>query len=97
MRRFSSSICNIRDLVEIKLLTYLKGVSCHLKVYKFKHDYQDLVNLVVNFETTLCQQSISRCIFNCTTQRQTLMSKIDSLGANILAETETSVLTNTFI
>ena len=80
--------------MEIKLLICIRGGFCDLvKDCKFKHDFRVLVDLICNCGNNI--ESKIHFLLHCanfTTQRQTLMNKIDSIYANILAETETSII-----
>ena len=92
-----SSIYNIHNPLGVKYLTRLRIGFSHLKEHKFKHNFQDSIDLMCG-----CISSIITTIhfsLHCTNfnpQRQTLFGKIVTIDANILSENEDSIV-NTFL
>ena len=77
----------------LKLLTRLRIGFSHLKEHKFKHNFQDSIDPLCS-----CGNDIESTVHfflhypNFTTQRQTLLNKLRSINASIIAETENSVV-----
>ena len=79
----------------LKLLTRLRIGFSHLKEHKFKHSFQDSVNPLCS-----CGNDIKPTVHffldcpNFTTQKQTLtlLYKLKSINASIMAEDENSVV-----
>ena len=75
------------------LFTRLRIGFSHLKEHKFKHNFQDSVDPLRS-----CGNDIESTVHfflhcpNFTTQRQTLLNKLKSINASIMAESENSVL-----
>ena len=88
-----NSVFNINNSLEIKLLALLTIAFSHLKEHKFKHNFQDSVDPLCSCENDieLTVHFLVHCP-NFTTQRQTLLNKLKSINASIMAENETSVV-----
>ena len=91
IRPNSNSVFNISNPLGLKLLTRLRIGFSHLKEHKFKHNFQDSVDPLCS-----CGNDIESTVHfflhcpNFTTQRQTLLNKLKSINASILAENENS-------
>ena len=87
------SAFNINNPLGLKLLTCLRNGFSHLKEHKFKHNFQDSVDPLCS-----CGNDIESTVHfflhcpNFTTQRQTLLNKLKSINASIMAENENSVV-----
>ena len=89
-------VFNIHDAQGITLLTRLRLGLSHLNDHKFRHNFQDCINLIYsrvhNIEITT--YSLLHCPhFTCA--RQTIFNKINNLDSTILERNE-SFLTNVF-
>ena len=93
IRPNSSNAFNINNPLGLKLLTRLRIGFSHLKEHKFKHNFQDSVDPLCScgndIESTV--HFFLHCL-NFTTQRQTLLNKLKSVNASIMAENENSVV-----
>ena len=75
------------------LFTRLRIGFSHLKEHKFKHNFQDSVDPLRSRGNGI--ESTVHFFLHCpnfTTQRQTLLNKLKSINASIMAESENSVL-----
>ena len=92
IRPNSDNAFNINNPLGLKLSTRLRVGFSHLKEHKFKHNFQDSVDPLYS-----CGNDIESTVHfflhcpNFTTQRQTLLNKLKSINASILAENENSV------
>ena len=88
-----NSIFNIHNPLGIEYLTRLRVGFSHLKEHKFRHKFQDSIDLMYNcgsgIETTT--HFFLHCA-NFNTQRQTLFDKIATIGTNILTENNNSIV-----
>ena len=86
-----NNVFKINNPLGLKLLTRLRIGFSHLKEHKFQHNFQDSVDPLCS-----CRIDIELTVhfflhyLNLTTQRQTLLNKLKSINANILAENENS-------
>ena len=93
VRPNSNNLININSLLVSKPLTRLRIGFSHLKEHKFKHNFQDSVDPLCS-----CGNDIESTVHfflhcpNFTTQRQTLLNKLKSINASIMAENENSVV-----
>ena len=93
VRPNSNNLININSLLVSKPLTRLRIGFSHLKEHKFKHNFQDSVDPLCS-----CGNDIESTVHfflhcpNFTTERQTLLSKLKSINASIMAENENSVV-----
>ena len=87
------SVFKINNPLGLKLLTRLRIGFSHLKEHEFKHNSQDSVDPLCT-----CGNDIESTFHfflhfpNFTTQRQTLLNKLKSLNASIMAENESSIV-----
>ena len=74
-------------------MTRLKIGFSHIKEHKFKHNFQDYVDPFCSCgnDIELTVHSFLHCP-NFTTQRQTLLNKLKSINASIMAKNENSVV-----
>ena len=92
-----SSIYNIHNPLGVKYLTRLIIGFSHLKEHKFKHNFQDSMDLMCSCNS--CVITTIHFSLHCTnfnTQRQTLFVKIVTIDANILSENGDSIV-NSFL
>ena len=93
IRPDSNNAFNINNPLGLKLLTRLRIVFSHLKEHRFKHNFQDSVDPLCS-----CRNDIESAVHFflhcpiCITQRQTLLNKLKSLNARVMAENENSVV-----
>ena len=93
IRPNSSNAFNTNNPLGLKLLTRLRIGFSHLKEHKFKHNFQDSVDPLCS-----CGNDIESSVHfflhcpNFTTQRQTLLNKLKSINASIMAEKENSLV-----
>ena len=93
IRQNSNSVFNINNPLGLKLLTRLRISFSHLKEHEFKHNSQDSVDPLCT-----CRNDIEPTVHfffhfpNFTTRRQTLLNKLKSINASIMAENESSVV-----
>ena len=93
IRPMSNSILNIDNSLGVKYLTRLRIGFTHLKVHKFKYNFQDSIDPMRS-----CSSGIETTInffLHCTkfnTERQTLFGKIDTTDASILTEKDDSII-----
>ena len=91
--RKSNSVFNINNRVGLKLLTRLRIGFSRIKELKFKHNFQDSVEPLCS-----CGNDIASTVHfflhcpNFTTQRQTILNKLKSINAGIIAENKISVV-----
>ena len=86
IRPNSNNAFNINSLLGLKLLTRLRIGFSHLKQHKFKHNLQDSVDPLCSCGNNI--ESKFHFFLHCpnfTTQRQTLLNKLKSINARILA------------
>ena len=94
IRTNSSNAFNINNPLGLKLLIRLRIGFSHLKEHKFKHSFQDSIDPLYS-----CGNDIESTVHfflhyqNFTTQRQTLLNKLESINASIMTENENSVVT----
>ena len=92
-RSIPNSIYSIHNSLRVKNLTRFRIRFSHLKEHKFKHNFQDSIDLLCScssgVETTI--HSFLRCA-NFNTQRQTLFEKIATIDANIWTENENGIV-----
>ena len=83
---------NVFNPLGLKLLTRLTIGFSHLKEHKCKHNFQNCVDPLCS-----CRNDIESTVHfflhrqNFTTQRQTLLNKLKSINASIMADNEKSV------
>ena len=93
IRLNSNSVFNINNPLGLKLLTRLRIGLSHLKEHKFKHNFQDPVDPLCSCGNDM--ESKVHFFLHCpnfTTQRQSLLNKLGSINASIMAENENSVV-----
>ena len=84
IRRDPNSFFNIHDFQGIKFLTRLYWGLSHLNDHKFRHNFQDSINLIYSCGHDIETKTLVLllCIhYNCA--RQTLFNKINNLDSNI--------------
>ena len=93
IRPNSDNVFNVNNPLGLKLLTRPRIGFSHLKEHKFKHNFQDSVDPLCS-----CGNDIESTVHfflhcpNFTTQRQTLLNKLKSVDASVMAENEISVV-----
>ena len=93
IRLNSNNVFNIKNPLGLKLLTRLRIGFSHAKEHKFKHKFEDSVDSLCS-----CGNHIESTVYfflhcpNFITQRQTLLNKLKSINASIMAENENSVV-----
>ena len=97
IRPCANSIFDIHNLLGIKLLTRLRLGLSHLHEHKFRHCFQDTLNLLCE-----CSKDIESAIhffLHCTNfliPRQALLQKIRNIDDSISSQSETQ-LTQTLL
>ena len=93
IRPKTNSVFNIRNPSGKRLLTRLRISFSHLKEHKFKHNFQESVDPLCSCGNDI--ESSDHFFLHCsnfTTHRQTLLNKLISINAKIMAENENSVV-----
>lgn len=93
LRPMPNIIYNIQNPIGIKCLTRLRIGFSHLKKHKFRHNFQDSIDLMYSgsngIETTI---HFFLHFTNFNTQRKTLFDKITTIDANIFTENKDSII-----
>ena len=87
IRPNSNNIFNVNNPLGQKLLTRLRFVFSNLKENKFKHNFQDSADPLCSCRNDV--ESTVHFFFHCqnlTTQRQTILNKLNSINWSITAE-----------
>ena len=93
IRSNSKNVFNINNPLGLKPLSRLRIGFSHLKEHKFKHNFPYSVNPLCSWGNEI--ESIVDFFLHCPnfrTQRQTLLNKLKSINASIMAENENSVV-----
>ena len=93
IRPNSNNVFNVNNPLGLKLLTRLRIGFSHLTEHKFKHNCEDSVDPLCSCgnDTESTVHFFLHCP-NFTTERQTLLNKLKSINASIMAENENSVV-----
>ena len=94
MRAIRNSVFNVADIYGIKLLTRLRVGLSHLREHKFRHNFQDIINLLCSCSLEI--ESTTLFFLSCQnliTPRTSLVNELRKVDSNILNLDEIS-LTN---
>ena len=93
IRPLPNSTFNIHNPLGIKYLTRIRVGFSHLKEHKFRHNFQDSVDMMCSCGSAV--ETTKHFFLYCANfifQRQTLFDKINLLDENILTENEESIV-----
>ena len=86
-------ISSTQNFEGLKLLTRMRLDLCHLALHKFKHNFQDCLNLICScgqeIETT--SHFLLHCL-NYRCARKTFFEKINLIDSNILQQSNLSII-----
>ena len=89
--RSANSTFHCHNPKSLKLITRLRLGLSHLRFYKFKHSFQDILNPICNYGTVEPTIHYLLQCPNFSNERLTLFNKLQSTDENILSKDDSNI------